>query len=47
MSTIKDVAIKSKTSVGTVSRYLNGYIIKEVNRLKIEEAIKALDFTIN
>jgi LacI family transcriptional regulator len=47
MSTIKDVAIKSKTSVGTVSRYLNGYIIKELNRLKIEEAIKELDFTIN
>lgn len=47
MSTIKDVAIKSKTSVGTVSRYLNGYIIKEINRLKIEEAIKELDFTIN
>jgi len=47
MSTIKDVAIKSKTSVGTVSRYLNGYILKESNRLKIEQAIKELDFTIN
>jgi len=47
MSTIKDVAIKSKTSVGTVSRYLNGYKIKELNRLKVEEAIKELDFTIN
>jgi LacI family transcriptional regulator len=47
MSTIKDVALKSGTSVGTVSRYLNGYIIKEKNRVKIEEAIKELDFSIN
>ena len=47
MSTIKDVAMKSETSVGTVSRYLNGYTIKEINRLKIEEAIKELDYSIN
>jgi len=47
MSTIKDVAIKSKTSVGTVSRYLNGYTLKESNILKIEQAIKELDYTIN
>ncbi|MBU3112781.1 LacI family DNA-binding transcriptional regulator [Clostridium lacusfryxellense] len=47
MSTIKDVAIKSKTSVGTVSRYLNGYILKESNRIKIEDAISELNFTLN
>lgn len=47
MPTIKDVAKLSGTSVGTVSRYLNGYLIKETNRLKIEEAIKQLGFTLN
>ncbi|MCC5464632.1 LacI family DNA-binding transcriptional regulator [Pelosinus baikalensis] len=47
MSTIKDVAKLSQTSVGTVSRYLNGYPIKTVNKEKIEDAIKCLDFSIN
>lgn len=47
MSTIKDVARVSKTSVGTVSRYLNGYPIKDSNRERVESAIEELDFTIN
>jgi LacI family transcriptional regulator len=47
MSTIKDVARLSGTSVGTVSRLLNGYQIKNENREKIEQAIKELDFTLN
>jgi LacI family transcriptional regulator len=47
MSTIKDVAKLAKVSVGTVSRYINGYKIKDENRIKIEEAINQLDFKLN
>lgn len=47
MSTIKDVAKLSEISVGTVSRYLNGYQVKSGNREKIESAIKELNFTLN
>jgi LacI family transcriptional regulator len=47
MKTIKDVAKLADVSVGTVSRYLNGYKIKEENRKKIEEAIESLQFTSN
>jgi len=46
-TTIKDVAAMAGVSVGTVSRYLNGYNVSEKNKLKIEEAIKQLDFQIN
>jgi len=47
MPTIKDVAKLSQTSVGTVSRYLNGYPIKNSNKEKIEAAIKDLNFSAN
>lgn len=47
MPTIRDVARLSKTSVGTVSRYLNGYKIKDANVKKIEDAIKELNFSRN
>lgn len=47
MSTIKDVAKLANVSVGTVSRYLNGYRIKEENKIKIEQAIAALNFKSN
>lgn len=47
MATIKDVARQAGVAVGTVSRYLNGAIIKEENRRRIEEAVKKLDFRIN
>ncbi|SET40595.1 transcriptional regulator, LacI family [Natronincola peptidivorans] len=47
MATIKDVALHSQTSVGTVSRYLNGYQVKIENRHKIEKAIEELGFSIN
>lgn len=46
-ATIRDVAKKAGVSVGTVSRYLNGYTLKERNRRLIEDAIKALDFKEN
>lgn len=47
-ATLKDVSIKADVSVGTVSKYINDpYSVKEVNRKKIAEAIKVLDFTPN
>ncbi|WP_027416592.1 LacI family DNA-binding transcriptional regulator [Aneurinibacillus terranovensis] len=47
MSTIKDVAKLAEVSVGTVSRYINGYKIKDDNRIKIQQAIERLNFTFN
>jgi LacI family transcriptional regulator len=47
MSTIKDVAKLANVSIGTVSRYINGYKIKEENRRKIDEAIDQLNFKLN
>jgi LacI family transcriptional regulator len=47
MSTIKDVAKLSGVSVGTVSRYLNGYQVKSGNKEKMDSAIKELNFTLN
>ncbi|HHY83498.1 MAG TPA: LacI family transcriptional regulator [Clostridiales bacterium] len=45
--TIRDVAKKAKVSLGTVSRYLNGYKLRESNRIRIEEAIRELGFQEN
>jgi LacI family transcriptional regulator len=47
MTNIKDVAKLSQTSVGTVSRYLNGYAVKPVTKEKIEEAIQNLNFCLH
>ena len=44
---IHDVAKKAGLAVGTVSRYLNGYKIKDVNQQKIEKAINELGFKEN
>ncbi|MDK2902238.1 MAG: LacI family transcriptional regulator [Clostridiales bacterium] len=46
-ATIKDVAALAQVSVGTVSRYLNGYEVSEINKRKIDEAIRRLDFKLN
>ena len=43
-STIRDVAAFAGLSVGTVSKYINGYKVKEPTRKAIEYAIKELDF---
>lgn len=47
MATIKDVARLAGVAVGTVSRYMNGAEIKEANKVKIDDAIKVLDFKPN
>lgn len=45
--TIKDVALKSNTSVGTVSRFLNGARCSEPRRQRIEAAIRELQYVPN
>lgn len=47
IATIKDVAKHANVSIATVSKYINGIPVREENRLKIDEAIKALDFKVN
>ncbi len=46
-ATIKDVAQKAGVATGTVSRYMNGYKIREVNRINIENAIKETGYREN
>lgn len=46
-ATIRDVAKQAGVSLGTVSRYLNGYTLREKNRLRIEEAILSLGYSEN
>lgn len=46
-ATIKDVAKYAGVSISTVSKYINGGRVREKNRQRIEEAIKALDFKVN
>jgi LacI family transcriptional regulator len=46
-STVRDVARRAGVSVGTVSRFLNGYKLREHNALKIERAIRELGFKEN
>lgn len=47
MATVKDVAREAGVSVGTISRYLNGADIREDNKIRIEEAIKKLNYKFN
>ncbi|MBS1180789.1 MAG: transcriptional regulator LacI family [Proteobacteria bacterium] len=43
-ATIHDVAETAGVAVGTVSRYLNGQMVRQSNRVEIERAIEALGF---
>lgn len=45
--TIVTVAEHAQVSIGTVSRFLNGYKIKESNKLRVEAAIKELSYSRN
>lgn len=47
MSTIKDVAAEAGVSVGTVSRVINNLSVKEINRSKVEDAIKKLEYQVD
>lgn len=47
MTTIKDIASLAGVSVGSVSRYLNGYQLKEANSFRIKQAIKQLNYIPN
>jgi LacI family transcriptional regulator len=46
-ATIKDVAKYAGVSTATISKYINGVTVKEQNRVRIEEAIRVLDFRVN
>ena len=46
-ATINDVAERANVSIGTVSRHLNGYLVKPENRARIEEAIQSLSYARN
>lgn len=43
--TITDVASNAGVSIGTVSRYLNGYQVRNDNRIEIEKAIENLSYS--
>lgn len=45
--TIKDIAKLTGLGLATISSYLNGGTVREKNRVKIEAAIKELDFEVN
>lgn len=47
MASVKEVAELAGVSVGTVSRYLNGYKLKAANMDRIAAAIKQLDYKQN
>ncbi|MGV3294254.1 LacI family DNA-binding transcriptional regulator [Streptococcus pluranimalium] len=47
MATIKDVAKLAEVSVGTVSKYLNGFKVKDKTRIAVEEAIRELKYEPN
>ena len=46
-ATVKEVAQRAGVSVATVSKYMNGGNVKEAYRIKVEEAVKELDYAIN
>lgn len=47
MATIKDVAERAGVAPSTISKYLNGGVVREKNAAAIREAISALDYRVN
>ena len=45
--TIKDVAQEAGVAIGTVSKVINGLPVGESYRIRVEEAIKKLDYRVN
>jgi LacI family transcriptional regulator len=45
--TMKDVAKQAGVALGTVSKVINGIHVSEKNKLKVESAIKALNYEVN
>ncbi|MGV8981471.1 LacI family DNA-binding transcriptional regulator [Clostridium sp.] len=45
--TIKDVAKRSKLSIATISKYINGGNVLDKNRVLIQDAIDELDYKVN
>ncbi len=45
--TLKDIAREMGLSTATVSKYINGAMLKEGNRKAIERAIKKLGYSVN
>lgn len=45
--TMKDVAKEAGVALGTVSKVINGIPVSDKNRIKVEEAIKALNYEVN
>lgn len=46
-ATIRDICKETGLSMGTVSKYLNGGVLKESNRKKIDAAIRKLDYHVD
>ncbi|MGN1163615.1 MAG: LacI family DNA-binding transcriptional regulator, partial [Candidatus Ornithospirochaeta sp.] len=48
MATIKDIALEADVSLGTVSNVINNRgTVKPENRVKVEEAIRKLNYHVN
>lgn len=45
--TMKDVAREAGVALGTVSKVINGVPVSEKNRVKVEEAIRTLNYKVN
>lgn len=45
--TMKDVAMEAGVALGTVSKVINGLPVGEAYRIRVEEAIKKLDYHVN
>lgn len=45
--TMKDVAVEAGVALGTVSKVINGLPVGESYRIRVEEAIKKLDYQVN
>ncbi len=46
-ATLKDIAKETGLSVATISKYVNGAVLKEQNRIAVEAAIQKLGYTAN